>query len=632
MRNVRKTIHKTTLEEFGHSVRKARTKRGMTLEMLAYEALGNQERKSYVSAVERGKKKLSPLTIQKFAKALDLPDSLVDSLLLDDVTEDEPATQTERDADRLFDELTVLRDELKLSESLAIALAYEYAAGNPSDLQSALRELKRAFEVASRHTPGSNLDTDLSSIMTEVDRLNEEESLDAASRTLKHAMAARRDRIELEKAAMLSLLDKGIAQAVMERSARDASACEVEKIEIEVHDQNARFDALRSVRREWYERGRDKGLSFDLEVSIELAQVCLERATKPDETGIALNDLGTALQTLGARESRTERLEQAVTAYRAALKEWPRERAPLDWATTQNNLGNALATLGIRQNGTELLEQAVTAYRAALVEYTRERVPLDWATTQNNLGNALRNLGERESGTELLEQAVTAYRAALEEWTRERVPLDWATTQNNLGNALRNLGGRENGTERLELAVTAYRAALVEYTRERVPLDWAGTQNNLGNALSTLGKRENGTERLEQAVTAFRAALEEYTRERVPLDWAMTQNNLGNALQTLGERENGTERLEQAVTAYRAALEERTRETVPLDWAMTQFNLGIIEATFSKKTGDPAYLDQAEAHVRAAREVFAEGNATQYLGMADQQLDEINHLRNGPSA
>src|SRR5262249_29262111 len=36
------------------------------------------------------------------------------------------------------------------------------------------------------------------------------------------------------------------------------------------------------------------------------------------------------------------------------------------------------------------LEEAVLAYREALKEFTRERVPLDWAAAQNNLGNALR--------------------------------------------------------------------------------------------------------------------------------------------------------------------------------------------------------------------------------------------------
>ena len=40
-------------------------------------------------------------------------------------------------------------------------------------------------------------------------------------------------------------------------------------------------------------------------------------------------------------------------------------------------------------SGTERLEQAVSAYVEALKEYTRERVPLDWAMTQNSLGTAL---------------------------------------------------------------------------------------------------------------------------------------------------------------------------------------------------------------------------------------------------
>jgi len=42
-----------------------------------------------------------------------------------------------------------------------------------------------------------------------------------------------------------------------------------------------------------------------------------------------------------------------------------------------------------------LLEEAVVAYRTALEERTRERAPFQWAGTQNNLGNALSALGKR---------------------------------------------------------------------------------------------------------------------------------------------------------------------------------------------------------------------------------------------
>ena len=155
-------------------------------------------------------------------------------------------------------------------------------------------------------------------------------------------------------------------------------------------------------------------------------------------------------------------VEKLSNLLAAATISRPEHRAAL-----HVTLGDALSILGEREAGTERLEQAVDAYRAVLEVYTRERVPLDWAGTQNNLGTALASLGERETGTEHLEQAVDTYRAVLEVYTRERVPLDWAMTQNNLGAALMSLGEREAGTERLEQAVDTYRAALEVYTRER---------------------------------------------------------------------------------------------------------------------------------------------------------------------
>ena len=96
---------------------------------------------------------------------------------------------------------------------------------------------------------------------------------------------------------------------------------------------------------------------------------------------------------------------------------------------TQNEPWQRAPDLGQRETGTGRLDEAVAAYRDALKERTRDRVPLDWAMTQMNLGNALRTLGERETGTAHLDEAVAAYRDALKERTRDRVPLDWAMTQ-----------------------------------------------------------------------------------------------------------------------------------------------------------------------------------------------------------
>ena len=348
------------------------------------------------------------------------------------------------------------------------------------------------------------------------------------------------------------------------------------------------------------------------------------------EHGGYLRRQADALYRQGDERGDNGALRSSTEVYRRAMLDYPRDRAPLDWAMAQNNLGNALKMLGEREGGTARLEEAVAAHRAALEVRARERVPLDWAATQNNLGNALLAHGEREGGTARLEEAVAAYRAALEERTREKDPVDWAATQNNLGLALERLGEREGGTARLEEAVAAYRASLEEATRDRVPLDWAMTQNNLGLALESLGEREGGTARLEEAVAAHRAALEERTRERVPLDWAITEYNLGLALESLGEREGGTARLEEAVAAYRASLKEATRDRVPLIWAMTQNNLGLALESLGEREIGTARLEEAFAafeeavkSYRAALQEFTPQTAPQYYSMVQKNLESL---------
>ena len=56
----------------------------------------------------------------------------------------------------------------------------------------------------------------------------------------------------------------------------------------------------------------------------------------------------------------------------AALEEWTRDRAPLEWAKAQNNLGHALQLLGEQEDDKERLRQAAEAYRAALAACSRE--------------------------------------------------------------------------------------------------------------------------------------------------------------------------------------------------------------------------------------------------------------------
>jgi tetratricopeptide (TPR) repeat protein len=342
--------------------------------------------------------------------------------------------------------------------------------------------------------------------------------------------------------------------------------------------------------------GRIAGDTARLEEAVTAYRAALEVRTRdvmPASWAATQNNLGVALRVLGEIAGDTARLEEAVTAFRAALEVRTRDAMPANWAGTQTNLGNVLSSIGLIAGDTARLEEAVTAFRAALEVYSRDVMPTNWVMTQNGLGLALGDLGEIAGDTARLEEAVAAYRAALEVATRDAMPSNWAMTQNNLGIALQALGQIEGDTAHLEEAVTAYRAALEVNTRDAMPAAWAGTQTNLGNALGGLGKIAGDAARMEEAVTAYRAALEVNTRDAMPADWAMTQNNLGGALQVLGQIMGDTAHLEKAVTAYRAALEVNTRDAMPADWAGTQNNLGGALWTLGEIAGDTARLEEA---------------------------------------
>jgi hypothetical protein len=79
--------------------------------------------------------------------------------------------------------------------------------------------------------------------------------------------------------------------------------------------------------------------------------------------------LGNALQTLGARESGTARLEEAVGAYRAALLEWTNERVPLYWAGAQMNLGQVLTVIAERLGDQDRMAEALACAHDAMAVF-----------------------------------------------------------------------------------------------------------------------------------------------------------------------------------------------------------------------------------------------------------------------
>ena len=278
------------------------------------------------------------------------------------------------------------------------------------------------------------------------------------------------------------------------------------------------------------------------------------------------------------------------------------------------------------QSETAKLEKLVAAYREALKDFTRGRAPLDWAVTRSDLGNALAALGEREARTATLEEAVAIYGEALNEFTRERAPLQWATIQNNLGDALATIRkeGEPNvaarrGPRRLSRSAKGKdpraRAARLGHDPERSWQYACGSRRARGR-----------TATLEDAVIVYREALNEFTRERAPLQWATIQNNLGAVLATIGEEGSGTLSLELAVAAYREALKERTRDRAPLDWSMSTGNQGVALMLLAERLGNPDMAKTALGQIDVAFTEMGDADHTSFAAYYEAQLPKAHAL------
>lgn len=300
---------------------------------------------------------------------------------------------------------TTVAEENGLARGTILTLAQRLRPDEVLDLDQAIVEIENAVSIAvdliQAGGRGSNHHAFVDAVLRRVAEKVKGDDLDRAARELDDELAAMEEREERLKRDRITLLDTAIRVDVLRRDPT-AAARRIGQI-VAAEDPFDRDAWLKSLGEKWthyYEEGEQRGINLSLEVAVAVAELALPICVGRDERGDWRSRLASALSALGAREggterNGTERQEEAVIAFRAALEERTRERVPLDWAVTQNNLGAALSELGERESGTERLEEAVTAYRAALGERTRERVPLDWAKSQESLDRVVALLAKR---------------------------------------------------------------------------------------------------------------------------------------------------------------------------------------------------------------------------------------------
>lgn len=116
------------------------------------------------------------------------------------------------------------------------------------------------------------------------------------------------------------------------------------------------------------------------------------KALRKERAGISEAALGAALLILGERRGDEKTLEEAIAVFREALKEFTRERVPLDWAGTQTNLGYALTTLARQRGDKGVLLEVISVSRKVLAELKGKGAMAHTEAARNTLRRAERSL------------------------------------------------------------------------------------------------------------------------------------------------------------------------------------------------------------------------------------------------
>ena len=347
-----------SLADFGKLVRARRTEKGLSQEALAAAALSNADRKGYISQLENGKlPNITALTLQKIARALDIPQGDIDALL----------GVTQPGAAEVTDELQTLRQERgtlqnaldnldQLTRAYLIALATQFELPDAYTLPDpALRSFltKKAEEYRSYRT--------------QIDALDERI---AGLGNLKAAAQDAAERLDFDE-----------VEALLSR---------VHEVETDIAAKTAEARAANALLRGQVEQAyRLLSAAADSFAGIDPLEPARRRDAYMQQLFYHGRRYGGPGLALSARMTRD------------ALAGLPKATDLVLWASLHNSLAIALQEQGSRTEGAAglaLLGQAVAAFRAALEVYNRAEHPADWAMTMQNLANTLQLQGRRTEG------------------------------------------------------------------------------------------------------------------------------------------------------------------------------------------------------------------------------------------
>lgn len=273
---------------------------------------------------------------------------------------------------------------LGLPDAMLLALARRHAPADPANLNAAALNLAAALETAARlQTAASDPVTAL--VGAEVTRLNAQNLMAEADSTIAaalHLLTTQGADTASQNALHQLALDQTRLMAAPDRAAQHILADIARQ-----SPPGGLFRAIHAAWEQWYDRGDKGALTFDLMTAVHLARANLNRSKGIQRTQ-ALGDLGITQFRLGECDAGTGYLSQSLATWRSFLADHPRKTDPHAWATAKVNIAVALTALAKRTPDRALLEEALTAFRAALQVQTQDRAPQDHATTSTLLAAA----------------------------------------------------------------------------------------------------------------------------------------------------------------------------------------------------------------------------------------------------
>ncbi len=230
-----------------------------------------------------------------------------------------------------------------------------------------------------------------------------------------------------------------------------------------------------------------------------------------------LNNLGNAYRGLFEITGDRKDLDKSLDLISEALKINTGKDFILDDALVNYNIGLTYYGLGMKDEACTSLNEAISLYRKALKQYTIDHDSDAYARIQFNIGNIFKIMSETENTEMNLQESMNAYKEVLKVWSLESYPGNYAKIHRCIGEVYRKKYQVDGNAENLKLAINEYRESLRLFSLKKYPVDYAKTYKGLGDVYLELSNSEADDNLLMEAMISYNKALMVFKPDEYPL-------------------------------------------------------------------------------------------------------------------